>query len=320
MTLIPTILSTLYISFGLAVINYIPWDIIFIFTKSYGLRIYTLRKKEECKLIQKKIGQNCSHLTDNNKGCGYAYGYWYVLHLGYNAIDGEYYTITLIATESSYKNLIKEENYEDEKQEYTIINEPQKKININIYDCTGSFQNRWYRKRTIRIPNLISRPNQKYIIEQICDHQKKTKHTTVYLHGPIGSGKSMIGLLLTDYYKGSYCNNLIVWNPGDVLGNLYLDADPTEDNPLIVVFEEIDIALVKINEGIPDHKNLSISIQNKMGWNNLFDSIQMGMYPNLIVLLTSNKSPEFINELDASYLRKGRIDFIFELNNDGYLE
>jgi hypothetical protein len=126
----------------------------------------------------------------------------------------------------------------------------------------------------------------------------------------------MIGLLLADYYKASYCNNLILWNPGDNLSNLYLDADPTEECPLIVVFEEIDIALSKINEGIPDHKKLSILIQNKMGWNNLFDSIQIGMYPHLIIILTSNKLPKFINDLDVSYLRKGRIDFIFELKSD----
>jgi len=317
MTVVQTIFHTLYISIGLAILNYIPWDIIFLFTKQYGLRMYILRKKEECKIIQKKIGNNWSHLTDNDKGCGYAYGYWYILYLNYNTNDSDYYTIYLIGTEKSYKNLVKEDINIDvnEEQNYSIIT-PIKKMNINIFDCTGSFNNRWYRKRTIKIQNLEPRLNQKYIIEQINEHQKKTKHTTVYIHGPVGSGKSMIGLLLADYYKASYCNNLILWNPGDTLSNLYLDADPTEECPLVIVFEEIDIALSKINEGIPDHKNLNISIQNKMGWNNLFDSIQIGMYPHLIIILTSNKSPKFINDLDVSYLRKGRIDFIFELKNN----
>ena len=81
MTVVQTIFHTLYISIGLAILNYIPWDIIFLFTKHYGLRMYILRKKEECKIIQKKIGNNWSHLTDNDKGCGYAYGYWYILYL-----------------------------------------------------------------------------------------------------------------------------------------------------------------------------------------------------------------------------------------------
>ncbi len=38
-----------------------------------------------------------------------------------------------------------------------------------------------------------------------------------------------------------------------------------------------------------------------------------GLYPHLVLVLTSNKKPEFIDCFDTSYLRKGRVDLTFEL-------
>lgn len=320
--MIQTLLSTLYISIGVTLLNNIPWQCIFLITRFYGLRLYTLTKKEECKRIQKKIGTACSNITDNDKGYGYSFGYWYVMVISItNGDNGDHYNITLIATESSYENLIKND-YDDKitltDDKITLTNE--KKVNISIYECIGSFYNRWYKKREIKIPSIISRPNQQTILDQIIINQTKTKHTVVFIHGHPGSGKSMIGLLLANHYNGSYCNSLHLWKPGDTLAGLYSDVEPTEDKPLILALEEIDSILIKIHDGIPDHKSLPISIQDKIGWNNLFDAIQLGVYPHLIVLITSNKSSGFINELDSSYLRKGRVDFMFELNNNEHLD
>ena len=45
-----------------------------------------------------------------------------------------------------------------------------------------------------------------------------------------------------------------------------------------------------------------------------------GMYPYVIFVLVSNKDPEYINNLDKCYIRKGRVDMIFELrDNISYL-
>jgi hypothetical protein len=35
------------------------------------------------------------------------------------------------------------------------------------------------------------------------------------------------------------------------------------------------------------------------------------MYPYLILILTTNKKPEFFKELDPSYIREGRVNLIF---------
>ena len=81
--------------------------------------------------------------------------------------------------------------------------------------------------------------------------------------------------------------------------------------PLIIAFDEIDGALEEIHRGIPSHKNLKIQVQNKQGWNQMLDEIQMGFYPHLVVIMTTNKSPDFIRRLDDSYIRQHRVDKIY---------
>jgi hypothetical protein len=48
----------------------------------------------------------------------------------------------------------------------------------------------------------------------------------------------------------------------------------------------------------------------------MLDDIQRGLYPHLILILTSNKHPSFINDMDTSYLRERRIDKIFHLEKN----
>jgi hypothetical protein len=323
MTFLPTLLNTLYLSVGVAILNNLPWQFIFIYTGPFGIRLYTLTKKEECKKIQKKIGMNTSQLSDNKKGIGYSIGYWYIMHIDIMVGDeGDRYKISFIATETTYNNLIKDDEEDDKDDTFNdfisnkIIITDKPKKNINIWECFGNFHNRWYRKRTIKIPNFLPLGHQIPVIDKIIEQYNKTKHVTAFIHGPPGSGKSIIGLLLTIHFSSSYCKALKLWKPGETLSNLHSEVDPMEDKPLIILLNEIDIPLINITEGIPDHKNLDISIQDKSGWNDLFDDIQIGMYPNIIVLLTSNKSTTFINELDPSYLRDSRIDIISELKHN----
>ena len=55
---------------------------------------------------------------------------------------------------------------------------------------------------------------------------------------------------------------------------------------------------------------MPISVQNKTGWNRMLDEIGRGLYPHLILLMTSNRDPAFIRSLDPSYIREGRVNEI----------
>jgi hypothetical protein len=312
-----TILNTIYLSIGLKLLDIIPLSFLFLYLQQYGIKYYHLTKTEECKIIQKHISKFCSQQNGNEKGSGYSYGYWYILNLTISSGDSDMYNIYMIASEESYQNLIKESN----TSKYNLLSNDEEtnmigQSKITVYDRLGSFHNPWFRKRSNEI-TITPRNNQQIILDKIVKYHDENKHTVVFLHGSPGSGKSMIGQFLTNHYNGSYCDELIPWQPGDTLGGLYTEAEPTEDKPLIIAFDEIDNILLKIhNNEIESHKNLPIQIKNKETWNKFFDAIDRHKYKHIIIIMTSNRSNEFINELDSSYLREGRVNLIFELVKD----
>ena len=139
----------------------VPWDVVFIYLRQYKLRIYTLSKKEDCKRIQKRVQHHSSHTTDNNKGYGYAFGKWYFLYM--KVSYDEDLAVWMIATEDSYKELVKEVDDRDEETTHvtTQVNEntgivtevvvPIKRF--QILDRRGSYTNIWYRSRTLKSLN-----------------------------------------------------------------------------------------------------------------------------------------------------------------------
>jgi hypothetical protein len=311
MSAVNTIFTTLILSSGMVILNSIPWNFVFFLTQMIGFRLYLIHNKDEYLRIQKKVGKWCSHLTDNNKGYGYSIGYWYILSLSrtISNSEGDSFTVWIFGTEASYNNL--SSDLED-KNDNQLVDD---KITINIIDRLGSYWNLYFKKRTIKIPEIKPYEIQNTIINEIVVHQMDKKHTVVLLHGEPGTGKSMIGLLLANRLNGTYCDSLIPWQPGDKLSSLYADAEVSEENPLILALEEIDTAIVRIHEKIEPLHGIAIPIPvcDKMSWNNLLTHINRGLYPHLILVLTTNKTPDFFNDLDPSYIAKNRVDLIFEV-------
>ena len=280
-------------------------------TQSFGIRLYCLTEHEICSRVQKRISEWCTHKTDNDKGYGYSFGYWYIVSVTMNNNHGDSScNVWIIATSNSYDALTKDK---EEPIEFNMLIPSVSKEALTIYERCGSYSNSWFKKRTTKINSITPRPEQEMILEEIKKHQDKYNHSVVYLHGAPGTGKSIIGILLANMYKGTYCNTLKPWQPGDNLGSLYSDVEPTATSPLILVFEEFDMPLTQIHFGIEPHVKFTIQTRDKAGWNQLLDEIHIGMYPHLILLLTSNKSPEYIREMDSSYIREGRVDMIFEV-------
>jgi DNA polymerase III delta prime subunit len=157
-------------------------------------------------------------------------------------------------------------------------------------------------------------------MEEILLHYNQHGRAVALLHGPTGTGKSIMGLLLAKNLSANFCNTLKPWQPGDMLGEFYADIEPTTDKPLILVFDEFDNAIISIHEGIPPNPKIPISVPDKTGWNRMLDEIHWGLYPHMILLLISNRSPDFISNLDPSYIRKGRVDMTFHMSLSTILE
>jgi hypothetical protein len=270
-----------------------------------------IRKKEDCIRIQKNI-RICSHITDGDKPYGYSVGFWYIASISVSAHEfNPEHSVWIVGTPASYRRLTQEKDIEVRKTDmhFININEPSA---FKVMERFGSNSGVYYRSRMLRL-SIEPRLEQQNIINEIRHLVGKKKSAVVLLHGPPGIGKTMVSLILANEMNGIYCNNLRPWEAGDSIASLYTEAEPTDRSPLIVAFDEIDGALEEIHRGIPSHKNLKIQVQNKQGWNQMLDEIQMGFYPHLIIIMTTNKSPDFIKGLDDSYIREHRVDRIYAM-------
>lgn len=285
-------------------ISNIPWSLVFLFTPYFGVHLYTIKKREECLSIQKNIS-GCSHTTDGGKGYGYSVGYWYIAYIGES---GDEPSVSMVCTKATYERLSKSRDIE-----VTFTSDCVKGSSIRVFERFGLYGNSYYRSRNLRI-GVEPREAQGLIVDSVKALLNKKKSAVVLIHGPPNVGKTMISLLLANDVKGTYCSSMAPWEPGDSLASLYSEAEPTEETPLIVAFDEIDGPLQRIHEGIPEHKNLRTKVKDKQGWNQMLDEIQMGFYPHLVIILTTNKSPDFFNEMDTSYIRDHRVDKIYELS------
>jgi hypothetical protein len=309
-------LTTLYggfiIGLFINILNNVPWTCVFLLLQFFGIRLYVLKNRDDCLKLQKKVGKWSSHITDNNRAHGYSFGFWYIMSID---ISYDFTQVWIISTERTYNKLIDNSN-EDEKIDNTDSDTScvkKQNNNLRIIEKSGSYTNVYFTKRTLDI-NTQPYSEQKEIIDSVTQIYKKKKFGIVVIQGKPGTGKSMVPFLLANSLNGYYCNSLKPWSPGEKISNLYNEFEITNEKPLIIAFDEFDVPLQEINIGIAYHLNVPISVTNKQGWNQMLDEIQKGMFPNLILIMTTNKSLDVIKSMDESYIRRGRVDEIYTMN------
>jgi hypothetical protein len=310
------------VSLGLVGLAYslfqsIPWTILYIPLRWCGIRVYTLTNRLECQRIQTRTRLWSSHTTDFNRGFGYTFGKWYIAYI--DEVDGSP-TVWIMTTPTCFKKLTKcaSDDADEEEEEETIdeetgeITEVQPKY-LRIFEKCGNYNNIYYNVRDHKHFELTARPTQEPILQDILSLYATKKFIVAFIHGPPSTGKSILGVLLADHFKSTYTNTFSPWEPGDTMSNLMEEAQPTKDRPLIISFDEIDIPLTNIHAGISSHPKVSTAICDKVSWNRFFDNFQRGLYYNVILLLTSNKGPDYFIGMDRSYMKPERIDRTYEM-------
>lgn len=285
----------------------ITWSIPFILFKIFGLNMYKITNPNKFNIAINKLSKKSTILDDDGDIDSFIWGFPYIGYVkipnGGNNMKNEIYILT---TEKYFKKITTNEEKISENDDNMIV----------VWEKYGGcFKWLQYGKRELNIDKSPMK-YQKDIMSKIEEEYNKKSFATVYLHGKPNNGKSMIGLLLAKKLNASFCNEFNVIAPGDMLSELYSKVMPTKNKPLIIVLEEYDAILWQIHNGIKPHKEIPIQATNKSEINSLFDRINMPYYPNIIVIMTSNKHPDEIDKWDNSYLRNGRVNMKIHVKTD----
>ena len=285
----------------------IIWTLLIIPFLVCGYKFYCITEQNLITIICKNI--KYSIITNNqNEPSGFFIGKYYIGYLHKSNKDEEINLLYCLCSTEQFNKL--------KKKDDIIIKETD--IFIDIFMRKGNYYHFDYQKRQLNCTNfniVTNFKNQKNILNQIVNYYKKNNNSVAIITGDPGKGKSALGILVAKELNGSLCKSYNPTNPGDHLENLYNQVNPTINNPLILLIDEFDIILDSIhNNKITLHKNIPTEIYNKTTWNNLFDDINLKLYPNLIIILTSNMNIKIIEEkYDPSYIRKGRVNLTFIL-------
>lgn len=297
------------------------WSIPLILFNYLGIRFYKINNNKKIPMLISRLGHNSSYIEDDNPR-GWIFGKYYIGYISQkecnNNLNGKAISIWILCTKKFYYN-INDTNYispSNISNKKTDDEEPEKEPikSIKVYERRGNFSWLEYNNRELNVEKYNSRPEQQKIIDDIIIHYQINKSIVTIIWGQAGSGKSMIPLLLAKQLNGSFCDSYNPTEPGDDITIIYNTVMPTPDKPLILVLEEFDIMITRVhNNNIKSHDNIPVQMHDKTSWNSLYDRIDRGFYPNLILVLTSNSDPKIIDDLDPAYIRDGRVNLRYHL-------
>jgi hypothetical protein len=269
----------------------------------YDYILYEINSEAKVKSLQSKTKKSSiKNENGNSKGV---------------FIDKKYIGM-FIDTEKKCKAYVicKKETFE----ELTSINEDnlnkENNIKIKLYQRTGFFYYLEYLCREINVTDFIANVNQSNIINNISTYLNKHNFCVAFVTGKPGSGKSMCGILLAKLLNGKLVRDFNPTEPGDNLASLYATIEPTKENPLIIVLDEVDIMFENVfKKNIQKHRDIPTQIFDKSTLNRFFDDINLEvLYPHLVIIMTTNVTSDYIEtNYDPSYIRDGRVNLKFTL-------
>jgi hypothetical protein len=293
-----------------AIVTYIwsAWFLLLIPLQYYGYYSFEITTNTLVSSVVKKLPKRSSIIRNNFQIGKYFYGKWYIGYI--DETESHNQMIKIFTHRDYYKELIATETPNE-----LFAAKKNQTINITYLAKIGGFAWIRYNERKLNVSNFNLQPRQRTIIYAINNIFKKKNHLTVLVYGSPGIGKSMVPILLAKQLKGAYCNSYAPTDPGDSLEILHSSQCPCAEHPLIVVWEETDIMIKKIHENaVPGHKQATIECQDKSSYTRLMDNFDRGIYPHTILIMTSNKPKAYFDNLDTAFMRKGRINLVFNMD------
>jgi hypothetical protein len=289
----------------------------------FKIQGYKISDQTECNQLINKLQIRRSVFYQNGRPFGLFYGKWYIGYIYSNETQhgSQGQIMYIIMKRATYEITTGKTSLlrPDTSAAAAATAVPENKI-IDIRERRG---NPWwweYSDRKYDATKFLKREPRDYqqnIIDDILSviKNKSSRSGTFFIYGEPGTGKSLLTLLLAKQIGAYYCDTWKPTDPGDNLSKVYSTISPDDDKPLVLVLEECDKLIMNVLDGnVKPHLYIPISMMDKSDWNSMLDKVtDLGFYPNLILILTSNISRAEIHEKDASVLRDGRIDKAYHM-------
>jgi hypothetical protein len=259
----------------------------------------------------------CTTITSENYKCGYIaskgfklFGYIDINDNGGYSSSGYVYISNKYLTD--YKLL------EEKIVEITKYNT--NKTYSKIYNSSANGYNNAFIHANHVCWNKTPTALQNVIIDKIINTlSKNTKNNcVVLLSGSVGAGKSMLCRLLAGTINASLYDeyNLCETAAYSFDGVINYLIKPTKAEPVVIVLEEVDCIIDNVhNNLVVLNQNYHIPVKNKTDWNNFLDRIDYGQYPNVVLIMTTNKPRQWFDDLDPAYMREGRVHLHIDIDS-----
>lgn len=298
--------------FFLSATSAIIWSMVFLPLGYLNIKLRKL-SGQRVKTFIKKV--KIASIWTNNDPDGWICGKWYIGYIysvtGGMQNGGDTKDLYLFCTDKFYK-----ENIELKETSDLETTKPTKKI--NYYEREGSFWRLTYTPRQINLPKKPAHALQITAVKTIIRKYNEVGYAVCLFYGNAGTGKSMTAQylcmeLLNTMREVAFVDSFNPFEHGDNFSSLYTQINPSADMPLVIMLEEIDGNIMLIHNGkVIQTEHMPVQIKNKADWNAFLDKFDRELYLHVILLMTTNKSECFFDELDPSYMRPGRVNLKFE--------
>ena len=288
----------------------------------FKIQGYKITDQTECNQLINKLSIKRAVFYNNGKPFGLFYGKWYIGYIYSNESQhgSQGQIMYIIMKRAIYEATTDTAGGNNAATAASATSTTEKRI-IDIRERRG---NPWwweYSDRKYDATKFLKREPRDYQREVINDilsvvKSKASRSGTFFIYGEPGTGKSLLTLLLAKQIGAYYCDTWKPTDPGDNLSKVYSTISPDDDKPLVLVLEECDKLITNVIQGnVKPHLYIPIPMMDKSDWNSMLDKVtDLGFYPNLILILTSNVSRDELHaNLDASILRDGRIDKAYHM-------
>jgi hypothetical protein len=192
---------------------------------------------------------------------------------------------------------------------------PSKKAPLEVLMRHGCYKNFYYAPLKIDVAHIEPIGAQLPATEAIVAFYRKNHRCACFISGVPNAGKSVTGYLVAKALGAKYCHSFNPLDPGDRLSTLITDANPCQDNPLVIVLEEADRMVQAIQTGKGRfNRDVPTMVHDKSTWCSFLDDFVF--YNHTVLILTSNSTKEQLSGADgASCLREGRMHLFFHMPN-----